>query len=98
MEPEPVSPLYDSLAEHVQQTAQVAAQAAWDFAEDPDSASVLYAFEENDAANSYYDNDEEAKIQDLRPEALAKIKPAFDTPAEEATWRRESCSKKRAPV
>jgi len=85
-EPEPEMLPYDTL---IASAAQVAAQAAWDFAEDPDAASVQYAFEANDSANDYFDNDDEAKIQDLRPEALAKIKPAFDTPAEEAAWRSE---------
>lgn len=88
-EPEPAGPSYESLVEHVGQTAQLAAQAAWDFAEDPYSARVNYAFEADDLEYSYFDNDEEANIQDLRAEALAKIKPAFDTPEEEAAWRRE---------
>ena len=84
---DPDAPL-ELLPEHIGHLAEVTAQAAWDFADDPVSASAQWAFESNAAAAGNFDSDDEANIQDLRPEALAKIKPVFVLPEEEEEWRR----------
>lgn len=89
-DPEPLESVLPmaSISEQGEQALQIAAQAAWDFAEDAETANTLWFFESNAAAGIFV-NDDEANIQDLRPEALAKIQPAFATPEEASEWRRE---------
>lgn len=96
--PEP-EPSGITRAEQAVQALGSAAQAVIDSADNSGPALALSAFEEN-FADGYdpYDNDDEANIQDLRPEALAKIMPAFVSPEDAQEWRREIFETARAKL